>query len=85
VQLVPYDPQTVAVSKTIPLHPGAIKYYRERGCRSRASAKTPRVGSRPHWNELIILAERRHPPRTLSMSDLAILRLLTTRKRPQNR
>lgn len=26
-----YDPRTVAVSKTIPLHPGAIKYYRERG------------------------------------------------------
>jgi len=33
VQLEPwyYDPQTVAVSKTIPLHPGAIRYYRERG------------------------------------------------------
>jgi len=33
VQLEPwyYDPQTVAVSKTIPLHTGAIKYYRERG------------------------------------------------------
>ncbi len=33
VQLEPwyYDPQTVAVSKVIPLHPGAIKYYRERG------------------------------------------------------
>jgi len=27
----------------------------------------------------------RHPPRTLSMSDLAILRLLTTRKRSQQR
>src|SRR5262249_46158631 len=27
----------------------------------------------------------RHPPRTLSMSDLAILRLLTTRKRSQLR
>ena len=26
-----YDPQTVAVSKVIPLHPGALKYYRERG------------------------------------------------------
>jgi TRAP-type uncharacterized transport system substrate-binding protein len=25
------DPQTVAVSKVIPLHPGAIRYYRERG------------------------------------------------------
>ncbi len=33
VQLEPwyYDPQTVAVSKVIPLHPGAMKYYRERG------------------------------------------------------
>jgi hypothetical protein len=33
VQLEPwyYDPQTVAVSKTIPLHPGATRYYRERG------------------------------------------------------
>jgi len=33
VQLEPwyYDPQTVAVSKTIPLHPGAARYYRERG------------------------------------------------------
>jgi hypothetical protein len=26
-----YDPQTVAVSKVIPMHPGAVKYYRERG------------------------------------------------------
>src|SRR5438093_6604673 len=26
-----YDPQTVAVSKVIPLHPGANRYYRERG------------------------------------------------------
>ena len=26
-----YDPQTVAVSKVIPMHPGAMKYYRERG------------------------------------------------------
>jgi TRAP-type uncharacterized transport system substrate-binding protein len=26
-----YDPDTVAVSKVIPLHPGALKYYRERG------------------------------------------------------
>jgi hypothetical protein len=33
VQLEPwyYDPQTVADSKTIPLHPGALKYYREGG------------------------------------------------------
>jgi TRAP transporter TAXI family solute receptor len=33
VQLEPwyYDPQTVGVSKVIPLHPGAVKYYRERG------------------------------------------------------
>jgi TRAP-type uncharacterized transport system substrate-binding protein len=31
-QLMPlyYDPRTVAVSKIIPLHPGALKYYRER-------------------------------------------------------
>jgi TRAP transporter TAXI family solute receptor len=26
-----YDPATVASSKTIPMHPGAMKYYRERG------------------------------------------------------
>ncbi len=26
-----YDPQTVAVSQTIPMHAGAMKYYRERG------------------------------------------------------
>jgi TRAP-type uncharacterized transport system substrate-binding protein len=33
VQLEPwyYDPATVAVSKVIPMHPGAMKYYRERG------------------------------------------------------
>ncbi len=33
VQLEPwyYDPDTVAVSKVIPLHPGAMRYYRERG------------------------------------------------------
>jgi TRAP transporter TAXI family solute receptor len=33
VQLEPwyYDLQTVAVSKVIPIHPGAMKYYRERG------------------------------------------------------
>lgn len=33
VQLEPwyYDPETVAVSKVIPMHPGAVKYYRERG------------------------------------------------------
>jgi len=33
VQMEPwyYDPQTVAVSKVIPMHPGALKYYRERG------------------------------------------------------
>lgn len=33
VQLEPwyYDPQTVAVSKVIPMHPGATKYYKERG------------------------------------------------------
>ena len=33
VQLEPwyYDPRTVAVSKVIPMHPGALKYYRERG------------------------------------------------------
>jgi hypothetical protein len=33
VQLEPwyYDSRTVAVSRVIPLHPGAIKYYRERG------------------------------------------------------
>jgi uncharacterized protein len=33
VQLEPwyYDPETVAVSKVIPMHPGAMKYYRERG------------------------------------------------------
>ena len=26
-----YDPRKVAISATIPLHPGALKYYRERG------------------------------------------------------
>jgi TRAP-type uncharacterized transport system substrate-binding protein len=26
-----YDPATVAISPVIPLHPGALKYYRERG------------------------------------------------------
>jgi TRAP-type uncharacterized transport system substrate-binding protein len=33
VQLEPwyYDPQTVASSRVIPIHPGALKYYRERG------------------------------------------------------
>ncbi len=33
VQLEPwyYDPRTVAASKVIPMHPGAMKYYRERG------------------------------------------------------
>jgi uncharacterized protein len=33
VQLEPwyYDTETVAVSKVIPMHPGAMKYYRERG------------------------------------------------------
>jgi len=33
VQLEPwyYDPRTVAASSVIPLHPGAAKYYRERG------------------------------------------------------
>jgi TRAP-type uncharacterized transport system substrate-binding protein len=33
VQLEPwyYDPATVAVSNVIPMHPGALKYYRERG------------------------------------------------------
>ena len=33
VQIEPwyYDPQTVADSKVIPMHPGAMKYYRERG------------------------------------------------------
>jgi hypothetical protein len=33
VQLEPwyYDPQTVAGSRVIPMHPGAMKYYRERG------------------------------------------------------
>ena len=33
VQLEPwyYDPQTVAASKVIPMHPAALKYYRERG------------------------------------------------------
>ena len=33
VQLEPwyYDPQTVAASKVIPMHPGAMKYYRARG------------------------------------------------------
>ena len=33
MQLEPwyYDPQTVTDSKTVPLHPGALKYYRERG------------------------------------------------------
>ena len=33
VQLEPwyYDPVTVAVSRVIPMHPGAIKYYREHG------------------------------------------------------
>jgi uncharacterized protein len=32
VQLEPwyYDPRTVGVSRTIPMHPGAMKYYRER-------------------------------------------------------
>ena len=34
VQLEPwyYDPQTVAASKVIPVYPGALQYYRERGC-----------------------------------------------------
>jgi TRAP-type uncharacterized transport system substrate-binding protein len=33
VQLEPwyYDSQTVAASRVIPMHPGALKYYRERG------------------------------------------------------
>ncbi len=33
MQLEPwyYDPQTAATSKVIPMHPGAMKYYRERG------------------------------------------------------
>jgi hypothetical protein len=33
VQLEPwyYDPRTAAVSKVIPMHPGATRYYRERG------------------------------------------------------
>ena len=33
VQLEPwyYDPQNVAVSRVIPMHPGAMRYYRERG------------------------------------------------------
>jgi len=33
VQIEPWyhDPQTVADSKVIPMHPGALKYYRERG------------------------------------------------------
>ncbi len=33
VQLEPwyYDPDTVAASKVIPMHPGAMRYYRERG------------------------------------------------------
>jgi len=33
VQIEPwyYDPQTVADSKVIPMHPAAMKYYRERG------------------------------------------------------
>jgi uncharacterized protein len=33
VQLMPwyYDRDTVAVSKVIPMHPGAMRYYRERG------------------------------------------------------
>src|SRR5579864_3299084 len=33
VQIEPwyYDPQTVAASKVIPMHPGAMEYYRERG------------------------------------------------------
>ena len=33
MQLEPwyYDPETVAASKVIPMHPGALKYYRERG------------------------------------------------------
>ncbi len=33
VQLEPwyYDPQMVGVSRVIPMHPGALKYYRERG------------------------------------------------------
>jgi TRAP-type uncharacterized transport system substrate-binding protein len=33
VQLEPwyYDPQTVTASRVIPMHPGALKYYRERG------------------------------------------------------
>jgi TRAP-type uncharacterized transport system substrate-binding protein len=26
-----YDPKLVAVSKLIPMHPGALKYYRKRG------------------------------------------------------
>jgi hypothetical protein len=40
----------------------------------------------PFWAlSLGFLRVARHPPRTLSMSDLAILRLLTKRKRSQNR
>jgi uncharacterized protein len=33
VQIEPwyYDPQTVAASSVIPMHPGALQYYRERG------------------------------------------------------
>ena len=33
VQLEPwyYDPQSVAASNVIPMHPGAMNYYRERG------------------------------------------------------
>jgi uncharacterized protein len=33
MQIMPwyYDPKTVGVSKVIPVHPGALKYYRERG------------------------------------------------------
>ena len=33
MQLEPwyYDPRTVATSTVIPLHPGALRYYKERG------------------------------------------------------
>jgi hypothetical protein len=36
-------------------------------------------------SEPVLSRWARHPPRTLSMSDLAILRWLTTRKRSQHR
>lgn len=46
VQIEPrYDPQTVADSNVIPMHPGAMKYYRERGYVKLREHMRPV----PHW------------------------------------